>query len=138
MAFWIKIAAVGHLVAGNIETPVAGRRVHGDNRILNIPRGFNPHLENMDRILIDWGLRKRLTRRQMRLIYFNRWKNGFYDYDLWKRSEVEDQSAGPATRFSRKAAYLIKKIGESPSMLFSHHFYYFLFCAVRGHMQILR
>ncbi len=125
MVMWIKMAAMGNLVGGSISKPVARRRVHDNNRILKLPKGFSPQIKKMDDILIKWASEVGLPRKKVNLLHYKKWRNCLYDYDLWKRAKIESDSGRLTVQVRRKAIFLIARLFNSPSLLFSLHFYRF-------------
>jgi len=124
---WIKLSAVGRLVGGNLRTPVAKRRVHSHNRILNLPEGPNPHLKKMDQILRRWAQQNGLSRKQKNLLAFRKWCNILYDYNVWKRAEVESDTVDGLVQIRQRTAFLLGRLWSSPLLIFSPHLFRFLF-----------
>jgi len=129
-AMWLKMAAVGTLVSGDTRTPVAKRRVHDQNRINQIPKGFNKYMKVLDDVLISWGEERGLPGESMRLLYFQQWRNQFYKYNLRLRAEIEGAHGGKAAQVSRRMVFTFKRLLESPRFFLSGHFPRFLTAAL--------
>lgn len=84
---WIKASILARLFAGQIESPVAMRRVHGANRCLPIDTNAKHVYYGMLRwrILLDWGLEKDLPSAYLNM-FFNKLSKHvkkFYAYQRW-------------------------------------------------------
>ena len=128
---WIKMAAVGNLVAGNINKPVAIRRIHNNNRILHLPKGPSPYLKMMDEILTKWASQVGLSDTQMDLLQYRAWCNSLFNYDIYWRGEVESKAGSLITQVLRKAVFLVDTLVRSPSLMFSGYLLRFVFGALR-------
>ena len=67
-AMWIKMSAVGRLVAGAITEPVSMRRIHAANTIYEKRDHNKSYAALMARSLVKWGRRQRLPQRQSILL----------------------------------------------------------------------
>jgi glycosyltransferase involved in cell wall biosynthesis len=129
-AMWLKMAAVGTLVSGDTRIPVATRRIHDQNRINQVPKGFNTYMKVLDDVLVLWGEQRGLPRESMQLLYFQQWRNQFYTYNLWMRAEIEGAEGSVFAQVSRRIAFTFKRFLESPRLILSGHFLRFLTAAV--------
>jgi glycosyltransferase involved in cell wall biosynthesis len=68
MVLTIKLAAMLKLVPGNVEEPVAVRRLHQDNRITNLKTNFSETQFRALQSLFQWCREKRLPEQQQRLV----------------------------------------------------------------------
>ena len=65
---WIKMAAVGRLVPGRLDRPVAMRRLHGENRIVRHGEEHRMYGHLMCRALAAWAPAAGLPRARRRLL----------------------------------------------------------------------
>lgn len=65
---WRKLAAVGKLVAGRLDRPVAMRRVHGSNTIIKEQAIFVAEEHRMRVKLLKWSIAQKLSRRNRELV----------------------------------------------------------------------
>ena len=131
-AMRIKMAAVGNLMAGRIQEPVAMRRVHGDNTILKLGAGYNPHLEQLDDILLEWGRDRRLSRSHMRLLSYKRWLDRVFGFDNGLRSRFYDIKVNglPGVRLAQMVAFLLSRFARNPSLIVSSNFLFLIWTQV--------
>jgi glycosyltransferase involved in cell wall biosynthesis len=67
-AMWQKMAAVGRLVGGRLDRPVAVRRMHGDNRIVTRSAEHPRYAREMAWTLLRWGFERRLDGKKLLLL----------------------------------------------------------------------
>jgi glycosyltransferase involved in cell wall biosynthesis len=65
---WRKLAATGKLVGGSLEAPVAIRRVHGENTIIQHMDRYNDDNQRMRIKALRWAIEKRLGSRDVALL----------------------------------------------------------------------
>jgi len=68
MVLTIKLAAMLKLVPGNVEEPVAIRRLHQDNRITNLKTDFSETQFRAYQSLFQWCREQNLPEQQQRLV----------------------------------------------------------------------
>jgi glycosyltransferase involved in cell wall biosynthesis len=83
---WLKMVAVGKLVPGDIENPVAVRRVHGKNRITQVN---SKELKNIKisiwNNILQWGKRENISSNKLTLLEYNI----FYHKNLPKKTGLK-------------------------------------------------
>jgi glycosyltransferase involved in cell wall biosynthesis len=125
-AMWIKMSAVGCLISGSIDRPVAVRRVHDGNRITKLRAGYSPDREKLDDVLCGWAEMADLPKGHLQMLYYRRWLNRFFNYDQIMRANLRTNNCTPQIRRLRKAMFLIRRITTKPSLVFSKFFLRFV------------
>jgi glycosyltransferase involved in cell wall biosynthesis len=122
-AMWIKMAAVGHMVAGQLDEPVAVYRLHSHNITLQHVQGPDPLVKKMNEVLIEWGNTKGLPEEQMELLFYRQWVDSLFDHDFSTRATLH-----PTTiwRTARLVPLLISRFVRHPGHLFSRHLFRFV------------
>lgn len=69
---FMKLAVKGRLYPGNINTPVALRRVHGNNRITTSPERFYAHRLILWKQFSDWCLQEKLHGKLLQKVWLMR------------------------------------------------------------------
>jgi glycosyltransferase involved in cell wall biosynthesis len=127
-AMWMKMAAVGTLLPGCIERPVAIYRIHGNNTILRVTSGYDPMAKKLADLLCEWGRSHDLPSRKMQLLLYHRWLSSLFDHDPGLRQRFYTiKIQGPACcRLPRILWFLTSRFARHPSLVFSRHFLYLI------------
>jgi glycosyltransferase involved in cell wall biosynthesis len=83
-----KLAAVLKLVAGEIHTPVAIRRLHLNNRITNPETNFSETRFKASRYLLHWSQEENLPREKQRIVRERYWKHAYRYYKAAKNYPI--------------------------------------------------
>ena len=112
-AMWVRMSALGRLVAGTLTKPVGLRRLHATNTIYQ-SRHDNPYYAvRMAEALLEWGRQHRLPRRRMVLL-----TDWLFNFQMPKASDT--------TYFQRKLKEWIFYISfgrQHPLALRSPHYW---------------
>lgn len=84
---WLRLAAICKLYAGNIETPVAIRGVHGDNTMLNVLEGRHERLYWWED-LYQWFRKHVGDSKVMRAFEYQYISNKIQDLPKWQARRV--------------------------------------------------
>jgi len=91
-AMWIKMAAVGKLVAGEISTPIAIRRVHEENRITKIDDNDFRSADLLYNELSKWA-KINLYKKQQELIKYKIWRNVLFGKKSWGKIKKNNNNS---------------------------------------------
>jgi glycosyltransferase involved in cell wall biosynthesis len=113
-AMWIRMSALGRLVAGSLDRPVGMRRLHANNTIYHGRQDAPAYVVRMAESLLRWGYEERLSRRR-RVLLLN-WLFNF---------ELEDDPTGKpyARRKMRELRFFVTFALRHPLALWSRHFW---------------
>jgi len=112
-AMWIKMAAVGKLVAGCISNPVSIRRVHGENTTQRDEARNKMYQLQMAESLMHWGQQTSLSAKRMRLLQ---------DLLLRFRLNMIDRNAPYLRRKMREMGCLARFAATHPAALRSRYY----------------
>jgi glycosyltransferase involved in cell wall biosynthesis len=128
-AMWMKMAAVGCLLPGSIDKPVAVYRIYSNNRIFSIRSGHNPYQKKLVDLTCEWGYRNCLDPRKMRLLLYHRWICSLYNYDSDLRQKlIRIKTTGPKwKRIPCAVGFVGSRLIQRPSLLFSKQFLYLVY-----------
>lgn len=119
-AMWLKMAALGKLVAGEISVPTAIRRVHPGNRITQIKENDFSSRQLFYHEINCWG-KNNLSKIKQQLVGYRIWKNKFFQYDLWTKHKRKSKERN----FSNDISFFASSIKQNPDILFSRYLFWF-------------
>ncbi|MBM9513275.1 glycosyltransferase family 2 protein [Desulfogranum marinum] len=116
-AMWLKMAAIGTLIPGDIKTPIAIRRVHGHNRISKIATDYSTSSELLYNTILEWAQRNKLPNEQINLINYKIWKNNFFNYSVYKYKKRDAMIKGEKFSLLHKASFFSRQILNHPNLI---------------------
>ncbi len=127
-AMWLKMAAVGRLVAGRIDDPVSLRLIHDNNMTWQLTGSYDPYLKEFWERMCLWGMQAGLSHKRMGLLRYYQWRARFLGYSQANQRKVYLRlREGP--RFIHVATlmkYVLVTIISRPSLVFSKYFLVFV------------
>ncbi len=112
-AMWIKMSAIGRLVAGSLDKPVAMRRLHGENRIVTNSDEHRQYGFRMWQSLAEWARANKLSpprRRLLRVAVAHSWTGLSAD----ERRALTGSAKGPR--------FMLGMLCRHPDMVLDRHF----------------
>jgi glycosyltransferase involved in cell wall biosynthesis len=126
-AMWLKMAATCNLIAGQIEKPVATRRVHFNNRITKLnPKDFSTR-DLLYQTLLEWAREANISKKKAKLIEYKIWKDRLFAYNTYSLNKQMIKNEGNNYNIVNKLRYFSDKFFHQPSLLFSKYFLYFCY-----------
>lgn len=131
-AMWLKMAAVGKLMPGDLKKPIALRRVHSNNRISQLhPNDFTTR-EQLYKSLYRWSLESNQKMSIIKQIEYKIWRNKFFKYDYWTRIKTQKNSISNVKFSLFKTKFFIGRVIQHPDLIFSKYLFVFLKEAITG------
>ncbi len=127
-AMWLKMAAVGRLVAGSIDEPVSLRLIHDNNMTWRLTGSYDPYLKEFWERMCWWGMQVGLSHKRMELLRYCRWRAKFLGYSPAEQQGVYQRlRAGPSfINVIMLMKYVLVTIISRPSLVFSKYFLVFV------------